>query len=365
MSTNGKKVAVGLSGGVDSALAAWKLKQEGYEVVGVTMATWDGSLDIPEVEGREGCYGPGEDKSIEEAKKVAERLGIPHFTVSVTDDYKRQVLDYFRAEYRAGRTPNPCVRCNQTIKFGALHRAARKMGIEFDYFATGHYARLDFNHPGEPILKSAIDKTKDQSYFLSRLSPEQLSTVLFPLGEMHKEDVKALAREIGWDDFASKKESQDFLECGDYSVLFDESDNVPGDFVDMNGKVLGKHKGIVHYTIGQRKGLNIGGQPEPLFVVSIDAAKNQVILGPRSALSCTEVRAHDVNLFVAEDSPLLKGALKARIRLGHNGAEAFIDSITPDEIKVHFTEPQFASTPGQILVLNAGDGVVASAIIDK
>lgn len=360
------KVAVGLSGGVDSALTAWTLKQQGYDVVGVTMSTWDGSIpNMPRVEGREGCFGPGEDESIAQAKTVAERLGIPHHVVSVSEDYKRQVLDYFRAEYRAGRTPNPCVRCNQTIKFGALHMAARRMGIEFDFFATGHYARLDFKNPQEPFLWRAIDDTKDQSYFLSRLSPEQLSTVLFPLGGMRKEDVKALAREIGWDDFASKKESQDFLECGDYSVLFDESDNVPGDFVDLNGKILGRHKGIVHYTIGQRKGLNIGGQPEPLFVVSIDAKKNQVILGPRSALSCTGVHARDVNLLVSEDSPLLSGELTARIRLGHNGAKAKIESLSKDEISVTFDTPQFASTPGQILVLYAGDGVVASAIIDK
>lgn len=360
------RVVVGLSGGVDSALTAWTLKQQGYDVVGVTMSTWDGSIpNMPHVEGREGCFGPGEDESIAQAKSVADRLGIPHHVVSVSAEYKRNVLDYFRAEYRAGRTPNPCVRCNQTIKFGALHMAVRRMGIDFDYFATGHYARLDFKDPKQPFLWRAADDTKDQSYFLSRLSVDQLSTVLFPLGSMRKEEVKAIAREIGWDDFANKKESQDFLECGDYSVLFDESDNVPGDFVDLNGKVLGRHKGIVHYTIGQRKGLNIGGQPEPLFVVSIDAKKNQVILGPRSALSCNGVHACDVNLLVDKDSPLLAGELTARIRLGHNGAVAHIESLTDSEISVTFDTPQFASTPGQILVLYAGDGVVASAVIDK
>lgn len=358
-------VAVGLSGGVDSALAAWTLKQQGYDVIGVTMSTWDGSIpNMPHVEGREGCFGPGEDESIAEAKKVASRLGVEHVTVSVSEEYKRQVLDYFRAEYRAGRTPNPCVRCNQTIKFGALHMAVRRLGIDFDYFATGHYARLDFKDPMQPFLWRATDNTKDQSYFLSRLTEDQLSTVMFPLGGMRKEDVKKLACEIGWEDFAKKKESQDFLECGDYSVLFDESDNVPGDFVDLNGKVLGKHKGIIHYTIGQRKGLNIGGQPEPLFVVAIDAQKNQVILGPRSALSCTGVHARDVNLLVDENSPLLTGELTARIRLGHSGAKAKITSLSKDEISVVFDTPQFASTPGQILVLYAGDGVVASAIID-
>ena len=360
-----KKVAVGLSGGVDSALAAFLLKQQGYEVIGMTMATWDGSIDMPHVEGREGCFGPGEDVSIAEAKTVADRLGIPHHVVRISEEYKRQVLDYFRAEYRAGRTPNPCVRCNQYIKFGALQTAARRMGIDFDYFATGHYARLEFKNPDVPFLYAALDHGKDQTYFLSRLTAEQLSTVIFPLGGMTKVEVKELAKQIGWIDFATKKESMDFLECGDYSVLFDESDNVPGDFVDMQGKVLGQHKGIIHYTIGQRKGLNIGGQPEPLFVVAIDVKKNQVILGPRSALNCTEVSGVDLNLMVSESSPLLQGELTAHIRLGHKGAPAHIETLDTQKglIRVRFDEPQFASAPGQVLVLYADAGVVASAII--
>ena len=224
-----KRVAVGLSGGVDSALSAYLWQKQGYDVVGLTMATWDGSVNMPAVEGREGCYGPSEDKNIEEAKLVANRLGIPHYVVPVAGEYKTKVLDYFRAEYRAGRTPNPCVRCNQSIKFGALHLAARKMGIEFDYFATGHYARLDFKNEKEPFLYRALDAGKDQTYFLSRLSAEQLSTVLFPLGNMRKQDVKALAAEIGWEDFATKRESQDFIvqkmvktlhfQCSDFQFL--------------------------------------------------------------------------------------------------------------------------------------------------
>ncbi len=350
-----KRVAVGLSGGVDSALSAYLLQKQGYDVVGLTMATWDGSVNMP----------ASEDKNIAEAKLVADRLGIPHYVVGVADEYRRKVLDYFRAEYRNGRTPNPCVRCNQSIKFGALQLAARKMGIEFDHFATGHYARLDFQNPDVPFLYQAKDTRKDQTYFLSRLSAEQLSTVLFPLGGMHKQDVKALAAEIGWEDFATKRESQDFIECGDYSVLFEESDQVPGDFVDVSGKVLGHHKGIVNYTVGQRKGLNIGGQKEPLYVVAIDAAKNQVVLGPREALSCVEVSANDLNLMVSESSPLLKGDLSAHIRLGHKGANARIVDIDANRIKVAFDEPQFASAPGQILVLYAGDGVVASGVIEK
>lgn len=365
MTPNETTVAVGLSGGVDSALAAWTLKEAGYNVIGVTMATWDGSEKMPVIEGKSGCFGPNEDLCIAEAKDVSARLGIPHYTVPIASEYKSNVLDYFRSEYRAGRTPNPCVRCNQTIKFGAMLLALKKLGAKFDYFATGHYARLNFTTPEEPFLFRALDSTKDQSYFLSRLSPEQLGTVMFPLGEKRKENVKELARQIGWLDFATKKESQDFLECGDYTVLFDETDNVPGDFVDMDGKVLGRHKGIVHYTIGQRKGLNIGGQKEPLFVVSIDAAKNLVRLGPRSALSCTGVRAKSVNLLVSPNSPRLKETLTARIRLGHSGAPAHIEALSASEIEVSFETPQFAATPGQILVLYAGEGIVCSAVIDK
>lgn len=360
-----KCVAVGLSGGVDSALSAYLLKKEGYEVVGLTMATWDGSVKMQAVEGREGCYGPSEDRNIAEAKLVADRLGIPHYVVGVAEEYRHKVLDYFRAEYRSGRTPNPCVRCNQQIKFSALQLAARKMGIDFDYFATGHYARLDFRSPSEPFLYQAVDIRKDQTYFLSRLAPEQLANVLFPLGNMHKERVKALAAEIGWEDFAVKRESQDFLECGDYSVLFEDSDQVPGDFVDTSGNVLGRHKGIVNYTVGQRRGLNVGGQKDPLYVVAIDAAKNRVVLGPRETLSCTEVAAIDLNLMVSEDSPLLRGELTAHLRLGHRGAVARIVELDGKRIRVRFDEPQFAAAPGQILVLYSGDGVVASAVIEK
>jgi len=365
MEPNNKTVVVGLSGGVDSALSAWTLQQQGYNVIGVTMALWDGSIDMPVIEGRSGCFGPNEGESIEAAEKVAQRLSIPFHVVPVVEEYKRNVLDYFRAEYRAGRTPNPCVRCNQSIKFGAMLDAVRKMGVDFDYFATGHYARLDFKSPDVPFLWQARDTFKDQSYFLSRLSAEQLASVIFPLGEMRKEEVKELAKKIGWEDYAIKKESQDFLECGDYSVLFDESDNVPGDFVDVNGKVLGQHKGIVHYTIGQRKGLNIGGQPEPLFVVAIDAQKNQVVLGPRGLLQCETVSGNQLNLMVSENSPLLQQKLQAKIRLGHTYADATITELTQDRVSIRFDTPQFAATPGQIMVLYAGEGIVASAIIEK
>lgn len=359
-----KTVAIGLSGGVDSALSARKLLQDGYQVIGLTMSMWDGSVDMPIVEGRSGCFGPNEGIAIAEAKALAEKLGIPHYVVPVAKEFSENVLEYFRKEYRAGRTPNPCVRCNQTIKFGAMLEGAKKAGVSFDFFATGHYARIIDKGSHLPILWRSLDPLKDQSYFLSRLSRDILSKVIFPLGEMIKDDVKTLAEEIGWVDLAKKKESQDFLECGDYSVLFDESDNTPGDFVDVSGKVLGKHRGIIHYTIGQRKGLNIGGQPEPLFVLGIKPESNQVILGKRPMLSSSVVFAKDVNLHVTPDSPLLQQKLLARIRLGHSGAPCEIISLSPEKIEIRFSSPQFAVTPGQVLVLYADDGVVASAIIE-
>ena len=355
-----KRVAVGLSGGVDSALSAYLLKKQGYEVVGMTMATWDGSVKMPTVEGREGCYGPSEDKNIEEAKLVAERLGIPHYVVPVAEDYKREVLDYFRAEYRAGRTPNPCVRCNQSIKFGALQHAARKLGIDFDYFATGHYARLDFKNPDVPFLYEALDEHKDQTYFLSRLSAEQLSTVIFPLGGMQKADVKALAKEIGWDDFATKRESQDFIECGDYSVLFDESDNVPGDFIDVNGKVLGKHKGIVHYTIGQRRGLGIPAKSR-LYISDININDNTITLSDKSLLT-RKIRVINANLIAFPELPENFHAF-VKVRYRQKELPATINQTSPEEFIIEFNEAIKAPARGQAAVIYDNDYVIGGGTI--
>ena len=366
MELKNKTVAVGLSGGVDSSLAAWTLKQQGYNVVGITMSTWDNSIPgMPKIEGRSGCFGPNEDESIAEAQEIAKRMGIPHYTVPVSDEYKRQVLDYFRSEYRAGRTPNPCVRCNQTIKFGALLHTARQMGIDFDYFATGHYARLDFQSPDKPFLYRATDNTKDQSYFLSRLSMDQLSTVIFPLGGLRKEEVKAMARELGWNDYADKKESQDFLECGDYSVLFDESDNVPGDFVDLNGKVLGKHKGIVHYTIGQRKGLGIAAA-EPLYVVRLDACRNEVVVGTRAELTCAEFRVTDLNWVAI---PPQEGGIPCRVKIRSTGEPrgpaTFEVEASGEAAVCRIPSGLTGVTPGQSAVFYeaGGDAVLCGGVI--
>ncbi len=352
------KIAVGLSGGVDSTMTAYLLKKQGHTVVGVTMSLWDGTIPIPD-RGQSGCFGPGEARELVETENIAKRLGIDYEVIPLAEQYKRNVLDYFRSEYKAGRTPNPCVKCNQKMKFGFLIDCAHKL-LDFDVFATGHYARVSGNGK---VLRRAVDHTKDQTYFLSRLSPEQLSRVVFPLGELTKLEVKALAAESGFEDLAKKPESQDFIECDDYSVLFDKDDIKPGDIVDTSGKILGKHNGIVYYTIGQRKGLGIGGLKEPLFVVRLDPHGNRVVLGTKDELFSKSLKAHGINRLLLDESET-EGFALAKIRHGKNLVPAKF-KIDGDNLYVSFDEPQMSVTPGQIVALYRDDAVLASAIIDE
>ncbi len=369
MVSNMPTIAVGLSGGVDSSVTAWLLKQQGYQVIGLTMQIWDGSLPLPD-EGRSGCYGPGEPRDIEAAKTLAARLGIPHHVVPLAPEYATEVLDYFREEYRSGRTPNPCVRCNRSMKFGLLLDRARAMGIAFDKFATGHYARVEQDPAsGRWLLRRAIDTAKDQTYFLSRLSQAQLSQVIFPLGAMTKPQVKAIAREIGWDDVVDKPESQNFIESKDYGVLFSDREQTPGPIVDTQGKVLGQHRGIVNYTVGQRKGLGLGGTADPLYVVRIDACSNTVVVGSHSDLFSTRLTATDMNwisLAATPDQPL---HIQAKIRQQHKEAPATIQRIGQGsasalpELETVFDEPQMSITPGQVVVYYDNDLVLGSGLI--
>ena len=268
------KVAVGMSGGVDSCVAALLLREQGHEVVGITMRLWRPGL----YKGgdRDSCFGPGEEADIERAARLAERLGFPHRVFDCFDAYEAEVLRYFRETYLAGQTPNPCVRCNALVKFGILPRLARESGLDFDAFATGHYARIARHPGGRLAVRRAADAAKDQSYFLYRLSQEQLSRQLFPLGDLRKEEVRAIARRHGLD-VADRPDSQDFY-SGDRAELIGEPDR-PGDVVDSAGRVLGRHRGFWHYTIGQRKGLNTGGGGTPLYVVALDACRNRVVVG--------------------------------------------------------------------------------------
>ena len=357
-------VAVGLSGGVDSSVAAWLLQRAGWRVTGLTMSIWDGSVPIPD-EGLSGCFGPGEARDLEAARAIAARLGIEHRVVALAAEYKRTVLDYFRAEYLAGRTPNPCVRCNQRMKFGFLLEQARAQGADFDKFATGHYARTRFDEAsGRWQLLRGRDAGKDQSYFLSRLQQAQLAMLVFPLGELRKGEVKDLARELGWADLAEKDESQDFIECADYAVLFRPGDAQPGDFVTRTGKVLGRHRGIIHYTIGQRKGLELGGGGTPWYVLEIDAARNRVVVGPREELHARELVAGDLNWVALAGAPERPFRCEVQIRQRHKAAPATVVA-DGDRLRAAFDEPQLSVTPGQIAVFYAGDVVLASGAIEK
>ena len=364
MNDRQKRVAVGLSGGVDSAVAAWLLKQAGWEVVGLTMSIWDGSVPIPD-EGISGCFGPGEARDLEAAKSVAARMGIEHRVIPLAEEYKKTVLAYFRKEYLDGRTPNPCVRCNQRMKFGFLLEQAKLRGVEFDKFATGHYARVRFDEAsGRWHLLRGMDPGKDQSYFLSRLAQDQLSGLVFPLGELRKGEVKDVARKLGWNDLAEKDESQDFIECEDYSVLFKEGDAKPGDFVTREGTVLGRHRGIIHYTIGQRKGLELGGGGTPWYVLEIDAARNRVVVGPREALFSRELAAENPNWVAWAGPPGESVRVHLQIRQRHRAAMATV-SAKGGRIHAAFDEPQLSVTPGQIAVMYEGDAVLASGVIEK
>jgi tRNA-specific 2-thiouridylase len=360
------KVAVGLSGGIDSSLAAMLLKQAGHDVVGLTMKIWDGSIDLGEKR-RSGCYGPGEAQDIQEAAVVAARLGIKHYVISLVDEYKAEVLEYFRCEYLAGRTPNPCVRCNQQLKFGFLIDRAREQGVGFDYFATGHYARTSFNQEsGRHLLLKGRDQRKDLSYFLARLCQAQLAQLIFPLGELTKEDVRHQAAELGWSDLLAKPESQDFMECQDYGAIFKPEERRPGPMVDQNGNMVGQHRGLVHYTIGQRRGVTAGGYGEPQYVVGIDSDKNILEIGGQDRLYSTTLIANDLNWIAWVEPPKQEVRIYAKIRLAHRAAAATLRvAAESGEVEVVFDQKQRAITPGQIVVFYKDDLVLGSAVIKK
>ena len=361
----GARVAVGLSGGVDSSMTAWLLRQAGFDVVVVTMAIWDSALPLPD-EGRSGCFGPGERRDIEAAAAFALRLGVPHHVVPLAGEYRETVLEYFKREYRAGRTPNPCVQCNRTVKFGFLLERARSLGIAFDFFATGHYARIDREPSGGRWrLLRAWDRSKDQSYFISGLRQDQLSCLVLPLGSLGKSDVKALAREAGFADLAVRPESQDFIESRHYGVLFGEGEATPGDMVDRRGRVLGRHRGIIHYTIGQRKGLGIGGAGEPYYVTAIEAAANRIVVGRREDLLSREFTVGGCNWIAIAEAPAQPLRVACKIRQRHTAAPAILARAAENDARVTFDEPQMSITPGQTAVFYDGDVVVGSGTIER
>ena len=354
------KVAVAMSGGVDSSVAAALLKEKGYEVIGVTMKVWDGET-LPANGTRHACYGPGEEEDLEDARKVAQVLGIPLNIFNLRQEYKIEVLDYFCHEYLSGRTPNPCIRCNRRVKFDALLEKARDTGIEFDYFATGHYARVEHDESrSRYLLKKAKDMAKDQSYFLFALSQEQLSNSLFPLGNHTKEEVRKMAwdLELGIDD---KSESQDFF-AGDYSSLLGKVAR-PGPILNKEGEILGEHRGIPFYTIGQRKGLGISSK-EPLYVTAIDQEKNVIVVGPKEEVYGDELVAMELN-WIAIQELSRPVDVKAKIRYLHKEAEAMVIPLDEDKVHVKFKEPQMAITPGQAVVFYDDDIVIGGGTIER
>jgi tRNA-specific 2-thiouridylase len=359
-------IAVGMSGGVDSTMTAQMLVERGFQVVGLTMKTWNGAVELPNV-GRSGCFGPGEIEDIASAKAASERIGIRHYVIDLSDYYQHAVLDYLRSEYLAGRTPNPCARCNQIVKCGDLLDQARKNGVDFDYFATGHYARARFDpETRRHVLLRGVDSGKDQSYFLARLKQDQLARLVLPLGGMTKDEVKETARRIGWSALAEKRESQDFIETGDYSSLFQEQDSRLGPIVDGQGNVLGEHKGIIHYTIGQRRGLGIGGAKNPLYVVQIDAEANTLHVGMQDALLAAGLKADELNWIAADSPPKTPRRIEAKIRFRHKAASAILAADLEngaERVAVTFERPQSAVTPGQLAVFYEGDVVLGSGTI--
>ncbi len=352
-------VAVGLSGGVDSTLAAKLLQEQGYTVIGLTMSIYNKDIPNMRVAGN-ACYGPDEKKEISEVRDWCNQQGIESHILDCSEEYKQIVLRYFKESYLTGVTPNPCVKCNADMKFGLLLDKAREAGIRFDLFATGHYVRTAAGSNGRVILQTGADTKKDQSYFLYRLSQEQLKNTLFPLGNYTKEQVREMAVARGLE-AAAKKDSQDFY-AGDYADLLQQEPRA-GDIVHISGRVLGHHTGFWQYTIGQRKGLGIA-YPVPLYVVDIDAVHNQVVVGEVEATYTTTCVARDIVLGGVTETIEPGMPVMAKYRSAGRAVPA---RITTDgaTIRTVFDTPERAVTRGQSIVFYTPDGlsVIAGGII--
>ncbi len=350
------RVLVGMSGGIDSSVAAYLLKKAGYEVEGITMLIWKPDSPYPMPMSANSCYSPDKSKDLEKIREISERIGIRHFTVDCSDLFESAVLDNFRSEYMNGHTPNPCIWCNQKIKFGAMLDYAREL-LPFDYFATGHYARVRKLENGRYAVLKARDEKKDQSYFLSRLSQEQLSSVLFPLGDYLKSEIREIDEILGFHE-KGQSESQDFY-GGDYTELLAVEDK-KGDIVLEDGTILGQHNGFWHYTIGQRKGLGIA-YSEPLYVISLDPDRNLVVVGTEPSTHSTVVKAGDA-VFGAVDDFDPDTIYTVKIRSMSKPAEAHVRR-TGEGFEVEFLDYVKGAAPGQSAVVYYRDAVAASGII--
>jgi tRNA-specific 2-thiouridylase len=361
LSDHPRRIVVGMSGGVDSSVAAWLLKEQGWEVIGVTMKLWPQDC-MSRAEDK--CCGP---QAIADARGVAHALGIPHYVVDEAVPFERLVIDYFAEEYKAGRTPNPCIMCNERVKFGNLREKASALGAAF--IATGHYAIVEHPENDPPILRKGLDPRKDQSYFLFSLNSAQLSSTLFPLGKLTKPEIRAIARKLGLK-VADKEDSQEicFVPGKDYKAFlkgrFEEKGDSfrPGGFYDLKGNHLGDHEGIELFTIGQRKGLP-GGGGTPRYVVDIDAAAGRVILGAEEDLLCGEFTAGRVTWHDAP--PTEPRPITVKVRHGHAGEPAEVTATPAGEAVIRPLEPLRAVTPGQAAVFYDKDRVIGGGWITR
>ena len=355
-----EKVVVGMSGGVDSSVAAYLLKEQGYDVIGVTMQIWQDEEETQQQENG-GCCGLS---AVDDARRVADRLEIPYYVMNFKQEFKQYVMDYFVAEYLAGRTPNPCIACNRYVKWESL--LARSLSIGADYIATGHYARIAKCDNGRFAVAKSVTAAKDQTYALYNLTQEQLKRTLMPVGDYTKDEICAIAEETGLM-VAHKKDSMEicFIPDDDYAGFIDREcgDQVPppGNFVLTDGTVVGKHKGITHYTIGQRKGLGIAFG-HPVFVTEIRPETNEVVLGENRDVFTYELDADHINFMSIPDikDEML---LKAKIRYSHSGSMCKVTRTGEDTIHCEFLEPVRAVTPGQAVVLYDGEYVAGGGTI--
>ena len=355
-----KKVVVGMSGGVDSSVAAMLLKKQGYDVIGVTMQIWqDEEEAVKEANG--GCCGLS---AVDDARRVADRLEIPYYVMNFKQEFQEKVVDYFVEEYLAGRTPNPCIACNRYVKWESLLK--RSMEIGADYIATGHYARIAKLPNGRFAIRNSVTARKDQTYALYNLTQFQLAHTLMPIGEYEKDQVRRIAQEAGLP-VAAKPDSQDicFVPDGDYAAFLKKKagERMPGegDFVTRDGTVLGKHKGITHYTIGQRKGLGLS-MGEPVFVSELRPKTNQVVVGEEPQVFKKELLCDHLNFMGMEDLEEPR-RVWAKVRYAHKGQWCRIERQGRDLIRAEFEEPVRAITPGQAVVFYEGEYVLGGGII--